>query len=360
MRKETINKIIATVCFLLIGVLLFQGATELLAYDYSDHEQLASKIDDIKSFKEDDIDILFLGPSKALVGIIPTVVWDKTGLTSYILSYSSQPPLVSLYLLKYSLKYIKPKTVFLEMRHFGSDPNPDKSSNYKTAYRKVEAIINDDKDLFAEYKADLKIYFPDSSYVNNVQHPFYEFHSRWKSLEKMDFEYIEKPEYQLGFQQSFKTSTENFSRVDYDNNSSYELKSNETSKNIYLEFAQLCNDNDIRLISFIPPIATVSSSLYSNNKSTEKFCSDLGIEHFDFNYPDVFDEIGFDETKDFYNNDHLNVNGAYKFSTYLANYISDHNLASYPKTDGVNNIMDSYHAKQVDVLKSREMFYAFD
>ena len=76
------------------------------------------------------------------------------------------------------------------------------------------------------------------------------------------------------------------------------------------------------------------------------------------NFEPKSDKIGIDETQDYYNEDHLNVLGAKKFTKYLSKYIDNHyNLKKEHSEEVTKEWEDcvSYTKKAFDILTERTL-----
>ena len=104
-KERNHNKFILiykVICFLLIGIILFQGSQRLFKpkwFPYDDSYD-AGKMRGYLNEKKDSIDILICGASHASRGIYPMELYEKYGFKSYNLSTSGQPIEATYYLLK--------------------------------------------------------------------------------------------------------------------------------------------------------------------------------------------------------------------------------------------------------------------
>lgn len=91
-----------------------------------------------------------------------------------------------------------------------------------------------------------------------------------------------------------------------------------SAQNRYKEMARICAENDIKLISFK---FLISYWTKNDSKCVKKFMSANGLEYIDLN--DHLDEIGIDNTTDFFNNNHSNLSGANKTTRFIAENIKE-------------------------------------
>lgn len=353
--NKILRYIFSTLAFLLIGIILFNTFTHLLTHKYGiGGEALKDKIKQIDEMENDEVDILYLGPSKVVTGIVPSQIWKSSGYTGYNLASSQQPPLGSLHLLKYALKTIKPKALLFEFRYLNLDSHPDLKNN-TTAYKHVEAALSIDSRSTMNFLSDIEKYFNDTEYTNQ-NHPFYAFHSRWKKLEQKDFYIPPKSFHDLGVFHVDRTKEVKFNHSIYNEPAIYIKEMDNTSINIYEEILKICNENNIRIIAIIPPIAHISEETYKLICSTREFCDSKNIDFIDTNIPEEFNRIKLDEKTDFYNGSHVNLNGSYKLSKYLAARLKELKVEKYQKSDSQIQNYEQYYSAYLSDLQEAKSF----
>ena len=92
---------------------------------------------------------------------------------------------------------------------------------------------------------------------------------------------------------------------------------------------QLAEENGASLLLLASPYEAVTDDL-GYLRSLHAFCEAEGIAFLDLNL--VYDELGIDNGKDFFDIGHFNVSGSTKATKYIADYIS-RNYALSPIPD---------------------------
>lgn len=344
----------ATLVFVLIGALLLSGFTNLFTYKYGyGEEQLRPRAEDIKTFPEDGVDVLYIGPSKIMAGIVPSLVWEETGYTGYNLASSNQPVIGSYYLIQQALRSIKPKTIVMEFRYLNDIWSPDDN---ETWYRHVESALALDPDLQEAYLDSIDQMFPGNQYTEK-ENRFYKYHNRWKSLGKEDFILDEMPRHYLGARFEDEIHPQNWEHrktLFYDDDQGI----NANSLKVYDMIVELCEENGINLIVIIPPTADVTEQEYNRILNTKEYTKRKGITFINYNSPERIKGIGLDPSVDFYDGKHLNINGNYKFTKYFSQDLLNLDIPSYEgKSEKLKNRFDSYYDLYLEDLKNSDTFY---
>lgn len=253
--------------------------------------------------EENSIDVLFYGSSLTYCDISPAVIYDETGITSYVMAGPEQTiPITYFYLLE-SLKTQSPKTVFIE------------ASSLLSAKNNRSLKVNITYMPFGKNRLDATFgeALPDE--IPGLLFPLYAYHDRWDELKREDFRialtgYDRDP--LAGY--TFLDRTEPMTGV-----TAREIDEEDKAENYgrNLSFAgkivELCEERGIRPIFFISP--TLNRIGEEDLLKIEEDILSLGAEFIDFDRE--FDEVGFDLSRDFYDNRHTNYRGAEKFSRYL-------------------------------------------
>ncbi len=104
--------------FLGCAVLLLYGLTVLLkdkrvTFDYD----TTRKIEGFYAEEKNSLDFVFIGSSQMFTTVVPAVLWEEYGITSYDFGANEQPMYLSYYYIKEALKYQDPKAIVLEVSY---------------------------------------------------------------------------------------------------------------------------------------------------------------------------------------------------------------------------------------------------
>lgn len=104
--------------FLGCSLLMVYGLTVLLkdkrvTFDYD----TTRKVEGFYAEEKNSLDFVFVGSSQMFTTVVPAVLWEEYGITSYDFGANEQPMYVSYYYIKEALKYQNPKAIVLEVSY---------------------------------------------------------------------------------------------------------------------------------------------------------------------------------------------------------------------------------------------------
>ena len=104
--------------FLAWALLLLSGLTVVLkdkrvTFDYD----TTRKIQGFYAEEKNSLDFVFVGSSQMFTSVVPAVLWEEYGITSYDFGANEQPMYLSYYYIKEALKYQQPKAIVLEVSY---------------------------------------------------------------------------------------------------------------------------------------------------------------------------------------------------------------------------------------------------
>ena len=104
--------------FLCCAVFLLLGLTVLLkdrrvTFDYD----TTRKVEGFYAEEENSLDFVFVGSSQMFTTVVPAVLWEEYGITSYDFGANEQPMYLSYYYIKEALNYQQPKAIVLEVSY---------------------------------------------------------------------------------------------------------------------------------------------------------------------------------------------------------------------------------------------------
>lgn len=265
--------------------------------------------------EEDSVDILFLGSSRVYCDVIPAVIYEETGATSFVNAGPSQTASLTYYYLRESLRTQHPKYVFVEASaaYFGINEDHSKTNvcYMPGSFNRVLAGAACEEGIL-----ELALY------------PLQEFH--YRIYDKAD----EKPPEQDGTMLCGYTP---LSKAVPQTERKFRIPNVEPGNEKYLynldyfrQIAELCQENGIACVFFVTP----TMQDYTEAQS-ERLVSDLralpclAVE----DWTDLIQEIGIDNETDWYDSLHFNQNGAVKFTRFLCGYLSDLGVEPTPGAD---------------------------
>lgn len=265
-----------------------------------------NKIDGFYELPKNSLDVIFLGNSHVHCDINPLVLWQEYGMTSYDLSADAQDLETSYYYLVEGLKTQKPKAIVLEI---------NKSSEYQ---ERVDLHCTFDfmKPSLDKYNGIINRSSKENQFA--MLFPISDFHSRWKELGSLDFNYFYWPKEHRFYGYFAYIHTTPGEKVPNENI---------TEKRDFTEYEQryldmitrYCADNEVKLITIVAPILN-GNEYQSFNNTLKDYFGNQTIEFINYNFRD--EEIGLDYATDFADDVHMNILGAEKFTKFLGKDLS--------------------------------------
>lgn len=179
MKKWKIAVKVST--FVVCVALLVFGLTVLLkdkrvTFDYD----TTRKVEGFYAEEKNSLDFVFVGSSQMFTSVVPAVLWEEYGITSYDFGANEQPMYLSYYYVKEALRYQKPKAIVLEISYCKL---PDYS------HEGVHRINLDDLRMGAVKLEAIFDFIPAEdrfSYIFELA----KYHDTWTELDKTSIEYI--------------------------------------------------------------------------------------------------------------------------------------------------------------------------
>ena len=262
------------------------------------------------------LDILYFGSSLVYCDVVPAVVWEETGLSSYVLAGPEQPMPMTYYYFSEALKTQHPQAVFVEVT--GMFYN--RYTNYtKTNVGQMPWGINRLKATMQESESEVR---------SGLLFPLLFYHDRWSSLTADDWKtaltgYKADPLAGYTYLDSYKPMDGVYQR-DMAPDAANVERNYEFLQKIYAR----CLAEDIQPVFYIAPgMGRVPSELVTPLE--DAIAADMPEAVF-LNCNSHTDAIGADPARDYYDTLHYNVAGAEKFSRFLGHWIND-TLALTPK-----------------------------
>jgi hypothetical protein len=303
------NEVIRTAAFLLLAAVMILCAALVFARktacDYT------TRVQGFYNEPEDSFDVLFYGSSHAYCTVSPLVLWDETGLKSYVLSTQQQPLTASYYYMKDSFQRQSPKLIVLEAYFAG-----------KLTEDCDDGVLRDaiDPMPWSKNKIEMiKALVPEGS-RSSYYFDFLKYHSRWSELSASDFDfsYLTGRDSYRGYIHLTPSRTSLAKQVDYSGVVATPLP--EENVQLLLDIRALAEENSAQLALFIAPYQSAGDDL-DMLKAIHDFADEYGVPLLDFN--EIYDEVGFDGEQDFFDSGHLNVKGSAVATAYLGQWIQD-------------------------------------
>lgn len=304
--------------FLLLALLLL-----LTAWAVFDRKTACWYTEKVRGFynePEQSMDVIGFGSSRMYCTLDPLVLHHETGLRAYVLATQQQPLKATRTYMREALSRQSPRLMILEA-----------TMAFRPDGEITDAEIRDCLDPLPWSKnkrALIRELVPAgqrASYYFN----FLKYHQRWKELSAKDFDfsYLTKRDVFRGYMYLTPARGADCRQQSYDTVEAVPIP--EENLALLRDTAQLAEAHGAALLLLAAPYETVTDDL-GFLKSLHRFCEAEGIAFLDLNL--VYDALGIDEEKDFFDIGHFNVSGAAKATAYIADYLTAH-YALTPRPD---------------------------
>ena len=303
---KTAKRIMSIAVFLTVFFMLFSLCDRILSRKETEGWwNVTAKIDGFYNSPKDEYDVMFFGSSNTYCSFNPLVVWKETGVKSYVFATQQQPLWATYYYMKDAFKRQSPDVAVLDVLMLSkNDEYYDDGVNYTFC---DNMPLSSDKIKLAYVSA------PEGRRLGLVVR-FLKYHSRWNELTKEDFEYRRRDmsDYSKGFY--VLTSVSNKAEhMDLTNVTDSTPLSDKNMEYLY-KIIELCKKKNVRLMLVkAPSNSTEEEKRYYN--TAREIAEENGVEFTDYNM--LYSEIGLDMKTDFFDERHLNIYGAEKFTKYF-------------------------------------------
>ncbi len=259
------------------------------------------------------LDVIYIGSSNAYAQFNSVLAYNKYGYTTGLLSADSQPFVLTKYLIEEAKKYQKTYVYVIDLAK--SVDSIDSLNEYslrktidsmKFSKNRIEAINE-----LLKYRSGIN----KKEYVN-YYFSFLFYHNKWKSPTKLNI--IRDASLYKGYLfDDMTASVENVTDYHY-NQETMELE--EESKQILEDLIEYVKANNINVL-FVVPIRSYYKENSKRLNTVINILQENDLKVLNFNVLDDFNNIDF--SNDFYNDSHLNVYGATKYTLYFSKYLKD-------------------------------------
>lgn len=318
------KKILNTILFLFLTIILFKYISSLFVpkWYYPDttlKDPVSRNIDGIYEVSPFTLDVIFCGTSHMTYGIAPMELYDNFGVKSYNCSSASQPISISYYILKAFFETQAPKIFVYDASSLFIGDSSENAWRYVLDYMPFSSNKYEAAQEFTQSFNDITLL--------EALSPLYNYHTRWASLEKIDFTDFSRNNHLYTKGGVLNSEQIPAPTAEEMNASASPVSISDDMIDWLLKLKTLCEENDVELlVTKVPSIQlpTIYDSSWTRFRSDEvrRVCQENGIPFFDILY-DTPDSI--DPATDFLDGgSHMNFLGTQKVSNILGDYLVNH------------------------------------
>lgn len=342
MKKERIVPIIKIMIFSIIFVILFVSITYIMKPFSVDLQNIGGFYGE----KKKSLDVVYIGGSACFVYWEPLKAYEENGIASYNFGANRIQAETYAYLVKEVLKKQNPEVIIIDARAFqyrDVDQPPG-----EIAYRNVISgtPFSLERAKFIETSVKKYLHQDTLSYHFDL----IKFHTR-----RTDFHF--KASIQL-MMQTYQNSLKGFYFVpkvapiqQLDFNTEKETSVSEETTQILDELLAYLKTTNQKYLFVVSPYEERKEHK-ENFNFVERKIKESGYDFLDAN--EYAKEMKLNYNRDFYNNNHVNIFGADKYTEFLSSYLKEHYQlpdrrkdSNYKKWD---ELLENWH-KQVDETK---------
>lgn len=312
MKKRKVTAAVRAVVFVLIlavvlsaCTIIFQRKSIYSVWNYT------VKLNAYQKQEKNTYDVLAFGSSHMYCTLNPLCLWNDTGIKSHLLSTQQQPVPSMYYLIKEALKTQSPKLIIVELRMALNDPAgiPD-------------AAVHDLTDNMPYGLNRLGAISSIRSFEDSMEFIFtlVKYHDRWKEMDGtfFDFSYLDMDDPYRGYIFLREVQDNATAQLELEDVQPEPLP--ETNMRALDDIVELAREMGIELLFLLSPYEE-AADVAGQIKTLHEYADEKGVDFLDFNT--VYDELGIDNSTDYFDKGHFNASGAEKASGYIGRYILD-------------------------------------
>jgi len=314
--QNYVTRTVKTACFFL-AVMMSCLLLQQYVLRNVDHNSL--RVEGFYQEERDSLDAVFIGASDIYTSFMPGRAYEKYGFTSYLLASESITSEGVITAVKEVVRTQHPSLIIIEANAFlyGDSDNETNEAHVHKFFDNLPFSINKLNYINRKVPVDNKWEY---------MFPLIKYHGLWTELPdrvnmmQSNFNLdLRGYNYLKGFRTTakvFKSDTPSLnSQLPYETG---ELDLDPELQQNLFDLLDYSKENNLNVI-FVRAPHYVTKDTYDRVKRSNKMESILeerGFEYYAFeNYSEL---IGIDDSRDFYNEDHMNVYGAIKFTDFLA------------------------------------------
>lgn len=308
------KNIIKTVLFLAFAVVLLLGLQKVLnvSNHFSEHTEMV--FDGYYSEPENTVDAVLIGNSHIYKFWQSPYAWRQNGLATLPLSTSDMPASIVKNMAIEALKTQKPKVLVIDATEFAAAEAEENN--------KIFLVLNNMK--FSRNYMDMIDNYCDYAGITGMDRmkyyfPILQFHSRWNDLRARDFVATYPSYLNACYLPDFLEDT-----IEDRPHTATEkrLPIAEKSEAVLRDLLEWCTKQECEVLFIASPVFLEEERLQMFNYVGD-IIKEYGIDFINYNDPGAFEQFGFNVAVDYQDKSHTNVNGSWKFTQVLGQYLID-------------------------------------
>lgn len=337
-RQKNVRRIIIFILvFVTIFVAFFDNFCYLLRPVTGDRKAI------VGYYAENDnsIDMVYIGASTVYRYWSPMHAWEKSGLTSYSFAGTGMPATMNKPMLDEAFKTQSPKLVIIDLYSYVARNN--NKAYYPVHIERISSSLNYSKNRNEIIDNTARYELPDltEEQIKNFKQDIRMYYERLFDLDTKSFGYATNhvPDDYKGFR--FFASRQALEAPDFNvSNTKGRAEISDSTKTMLDDVMDYSKKNDVKILFVMSPLWITETHKRILN-SIEDYVTQRGFEFIDM--CERYAEIGIDFRTDYYNEDHVNILGAEKYTAYLVDYLkANYDFSDHRGEDTYHEWNDSY------------------
>ncbi|MBQ3136029.1 MAG: hypothetical protein IJB74_00965 [Clostridia bacterium] len=305
--KSKVKKFSAIVLYLSIVTVTIAFIQEMFVSVYESADE--ARIDTFFTQEEDSLDAVFLGPSTTYASWVAPIAFQEYGITVYSVASAAQPLFASKYMIEDMRKKQPDALYIINVTHYLKKyekyvPNFIETYPLRTNKFMMTAYLSDLGNIPIE--ETVKMYLPVLKY-----------HSRWSELSVKDLFYKKDKYKSASYYKSFLNKAKNVGSVQTDFETQEAL--GERDMTGLTDLINYCKKEKLKVLFVIIPQGEECSDRAGKQNTTVSVLKSRGFDVLDLRR--YVSDMSIDPEKDFYNAQHMNINGASKVTKFISEYL---------------------------------------
>jgi hypothetical protein len=261
-----------------------------------------------RGLPEGSVEVLLFGTSMVHANVNPVVIWETSGIRSYVLSGSAQSLVVTPWYLEEALRTQRARVVVLDVRGLLNESYKQTERQKRVNYTMMPAGA-------PKFWAVIEGSSPQE--WTRYWLPLEQFHARWGELSRQDFNPLKRRDRRadsfFGYRLVDRTEPQELSP----SRKAFDAQVYDQNYRLAAQFIETATGAGAQVLLLISP--TSQPDLYA--EWLPRLQADIGRDYPDvelLNAQDHMGEIGLRYQTDFYDRTHLNRRGAEMYSRWLA------------------------------------------
>lgn len=284
-----------------------------------------------KKEERNSIDVLFFGSSMVYCDIVPSCIWEESGLRCYDVTGPEQTMPITYNYIREALRTQTPKLIMLDATEM----------YFKEYQRYTKANIS--YMPFGMNRIRATATAAEKEELGGLIFPLYNYHTRWETVKLDEIRKRLSPEADILAGYTYLSTAAPYTK-EYDRTSSAETETYQENLEWLAKIKKCCDDKGVELKMFLNPSIGKIPAAALNTLRTD--AAAMGLTVIDFN--DNLSELGIDNDRDWYDTLHFNCRGAEKFSHWLGTYLPT--LADAPERSAEE---DAYWQERAEYFNNR-------